>query len=509
MPPDAENESQTIRVQKDKPQRGVIRKPRATPWEQIGKHVGALKGRNKSGGADGSADARPCETGSTALQWREVARDTRLILTAVRLGEGYRVVMREQRGDRQSLCPDCNEMDLPFCGECRRDTLLVQMLDGSGAASGEVVEIDSWYPPGAGYISEVAAAVTPDGTAVLAWGRNFGGSAKLSDVMVVPLDAAGTPLAISVQVDEQRAGDVHLVAHPRRPRVLLYRDSVVLLRHLGVRARVLGVDGRAVTDWLDLGSSLAYEAGVGAFRDGFVVAFSDQAPDAQEPDCEPCTSIEECFGSDPTMPEDDPSPGCHSFLDATEAGGLQLALVDEVGASRPLVVRSGWYDDWHQGEPIRLYTDHYDNQVIETGAGLLIASEYTNWPESRMELHLVALDLDHGASMDTLLPYRQEDGDLSWFAWLTHAGEPILLAGLLDGFDETPDGFVVRAYGLGTEGCMEVVDTIHHVIQQPGDYAGSRAWFSGSADTSPSVSYLLSEKAPDAERIYLLNEIAE
>ncbi len=49
--PDDRNESQTTRVQKEKPQRGVIREPRATPWEQIVKHERALKGRNKSGGA--------------------------------------------------------------------------------------------------------------------------------------------------------------------------------------------------------------------------------------------------------------------------------------------------------------------------------------------------------------------------------------------------------------------------------------------------------------------------
>ncbi|MCC7539594.1 MAG: hypothetical protein IT379_25455 [Deltaproteobacteria bacterium] len=365
------------------------------------------------------------------------------VLAVVDLDGGAGWVVREARGDRMSLCPDCNEEELPFCGECAHDVVRYER-------EGESVELDRFYA-NASYARVLAATASVDreGDVVVAWQRRLGPSGiSPTEARFARVSADATEiLAPAVQLYASEAGRLRLVAHPREPIVLALRDNDVVLSHIGTHVAVVDLDGAPLVPWTQLGSSLAHDAGASEHRDGFVVAFSDQAVDTPDPDCQPCTTIETCFaGNVVDVTEELPSMGCVAYLEASEAGGLQAVALDASSIGAPVQIRSGWYDRVYGGEMQRLYSDHGHASVVETDAGFAVVADY--FGNGTYALVRIDVDFTAGAIGERAYAFDLAGTSPTWYALRRVADRDTLFVGLSRLEDGTPSTALVRALEL-------------------------------------------------------------
>lgn len=401
-----------------------------------------------SDGEDADADARGACTQERALVDRLVeTRSTPEVLDVVETPAGTAWIVREALGDRTTLCPDCNDDEtLPFCGDCAHDVVRYVV----GATS---IELGRSYAR-ASYdrVFAASAAVTSTGDVAVAWQRRLGASGiSPSEARYARVTADGTRSTEPVQLYESEGGRLRLVAHPRDPKVLALRDHTVLLAHVGTHVSVVDLEGATLLPWTALGSSLAYEAGASAHRDAFVVAFSDQAVDTPDPDCQPCTTLETCFaGNVIDVTEELPSMGCVAYLDATEAGGLQAVTVSESGIGAPVQIRSGWYDRVYGGEMQRLYSDHGHASVVETESGFTVVADYLG--DLRFSIVRVDVDFAAGRIEQRVIPIELGGGSPTWYA-LRHIEQADVL---FVGMSHSNDGesrSEVRAMALDATPC--------------------------------------------------------
>lgn len=367
-------------------------------------------------------------------------------LAAVATPGGAGFVVREARGDRTLLCPDCNDLDLTSCGACAHDVLTYEIGDAR-------VELDRWFPDRGGQrIAHASAALTADGRVAVAWRRRLGAMfIAPSEGRYAVVAADGSLPAASLQLYPREPGELRLFAHPERARVLLLRDYTNYLARVGTHTRVLDLDGAPQSDWRQHGSSLAHDANAIGFRDGFAVAFSDQAADVADLDCTPCATLDECFADGVIDPGQElPSTGCWSHLDATDAGGLHAVTIADATASAPVQLRSGW-----RAPPQTTYTDHSAVAMATTETGFAVVA-FHDGDSVRVDVGFA-----DDAIVRQVLPV---DRAPSWYGFAP--GDPAtVLLGYIEFDDDTVPSTTVRGAGPG---CSFVV------ASYPGRYAVAR-----------------------------------
>jgi hypothetical protein len=156
--------------------------------------------------------------------------------------------------------------------------------------------------------------------------------------------------------------------------------------------------------------------------------------DAAEPECEPCATLQDCFGPGDVVvvdpDEEPPSAGCVSYFEASDAGGLQAVAVDEVRTGVPVQIRSGWYERTYHGERQRLYSDHGHASVIETDTGFAVAADHLN--DLALETWHIAVDFE--ADGVIARPAAGDRGGAAplWYALRRVGDVDVLFTGLLD-----------------------------------------------------------------------------
>jgi hypothetical protein len=385
---------------------------------------------------------------ATPLAARTLATlDARQLLATVAHDDTVGLILREQRGDRHSLCPDCNDGVLE-CADCALDVVLYQ----PDVASPAVVELHRWYL-GSPYdgVSAANATVDANGDIVVAWQRKLGASGlSPSAARYARIAADGTRIDPSIVLYDSEIGRLRLIAHPDRPDVLALRDYDVVLARVGTWIAVLSPDGPPA--WTELGSSLGFAAGAAPFRDGFVVAYSDQYGDtATDPDCAACASLGECFPDgtiDPTM--DLPSMGCLSFFDASPAGGLQVVQVMPDAVTTPVQLASGWYDRVYHGEMQTLYSDHTLTDVVATADGFSIVSQWVD--DTRVVTRWLDVDFTTGVvdELEVPIDYVADGGSPWWFAQTTIDGIATTFIAASRHVTTDDESIAVRAFQRGT-----------------------------------------------------------
>ena len=385
---------------------------------------------------------------------------TTSVLAVVDRGDQIGLVLREARGDRMSLCPDCNTT--PICPECAHDVVLYRPAPGAPD-----VEIDRWFL-GSPYdsIFAGAATVTATGEIAIAWQRRRGASGlSPSEARFTRIAADGSAPAPSLVLYPSSFGRLRLYPHPTRPEVLALRDSDVLLARAGVTVSIVPLDGSPAA-WTQIGSSLAFAATATPLRDGFAVAFSDQYGTETDPNCTPCATLAECFPDgtiDPT--EELPSTGCFSYFEASPAGGLQTAVVTTDGAGPSIQLASGWYDRVYQGEDQRLYSDHHLTNAAPGPAGFALVSEWVD--DSEVITRWLDIDLAADEVVETRLPidYVAEGTSPFWFAQAVLAGEATAFVGNYHSAPQLEDSRQVVEAFQRTDGCV----TREAVVELAGD----------------------------------------
>lgn len=372
--------------------------------------------------------------------------DGRQLLATLAHGDSVGLILREQRGDRRSLCPACNDGVLE-CDDCALDIVLYQ----PDIRAPDVVELHRWYL-GASYdgVFAASAAVDAAGDVIVAWQRRLGSSGlSPTEARYARVAADGSRIDPSLVLYDGEVGRLRLIAHPTRPEVLALRDYDVVLARAGTWIATLKSDGPG--PWTPLGSSLAYAAGAAPFRDGFVVAYSDQYGDsATDPNCVPCPSLTACFPDgtiDPSM--DLPSTDCLSFFGASPAGGLQIVQVMPEGITTPVQLASGWYDRVYHGEMQSLYSDHTLTDVAPTADGFAIVSEWID--DGRVVTRWLDVDFVTGIVDEVELPidYVADGGNAWWFVQSTLDGVPTAFVAESLGITTDDDSMVLRAFQRG------------------------------------------------------------
>lgn len=367
----------------------------------------AIDGDDPGGDSAGESPADVCPSSLTFEAEPRAHFEADSLLTTVALANGeYLALIREAEGEFTMLCPDCNDETFDWCGDCSQSVLSVVDADGDLR-----IELDRWWRGGAGHhIASASAAIDSEGRLAVAWRRRLSSSGSSAQGVYARVDLSTGDIDGPTVVYDKAGGDLRVFPSPDADRVLLLRDYTVVLARIGVHTRVLAGDGSPLTDWQQTGSSLGYKAGAASLEDGqFAVAFSDQAADQFDPDCVPCDSFETCFGGEGGGFEG--GLGCHNWLDATAAGGLQLFVVDEGGAGPPVQMRSGWYDRIYQGEEQTLYADHGEVVMRRTAGGLAVLTDY------RVETFWIEVGLQDGSVTERKLPIDHVETHTSPWAY--------------------------------------------------------------------------------------------
>ncbi len=269
-----------------------------------------------AGGDDGGA-------GALSLEMAEVLATDEPIADVVALdGGGFAVITIVRDGDT--------------------DRLVLTRHDDGGVA-GPPIALRAYVRPSAddGFGS-VDSAVLDGGAIAMVWTLCAGPPALSCTAEYATISVDGVVSAPVVLYD-RIYGEVRIAAHRGLAQVLVLRTTTLDVR-AGAAAMILDDRGAVVRGWTRVGSSAARWGVAGATAAGFLVAVEDRYPDADEPECPPCTTlVPDCV----SLP-----PGC-ARGEVEAAAGIHARELTATGVVALAPIASSWTGDRYR-EPAYL-----------------------------------------------------------------------------------------------------------------------------------------------------------